>query len=851
MQQIPPPQKYGCRVMSLLDRGSSANIAAAAVSAALLSIIVPARGQRVLGLDVSTWQGNLSTTTWATFKRPTDQQVSGVFGDGRDFVMIRSSRGGTTGEDHRQGGYPSGNNTFYNLSQRYDDPYFVQNINRATTAGMFAGSYHFARADILASTLNSDGVTTAGVANNGTDEADHFIQMAGVWMRPGYLLPALDLEAGASQHTTAELSSFAVAFSDRIYQQMGIRPMIYVNSSYANSEVNSTVAATFPILWIARPSTGDPLTTEPPPALPTYPNVYGVWNPSYPTIPTPQPWKFWQYDSGGGLNGYSGNIDKNAANGGMEFLKDYLVPAIWVTNSDGQWTTQTNWNSGQTPVLPVTGAGQIAPIGTQTLPTPRLPGSEDTVILDRPSANIIVTLDSGTHTIRKLYMREALNITGGSLTIGYVPSSDSTPIAAQFSGPVSLSGSASLSVHTLQVDATQTFTLGGGALTFNTINLMPHSTTPAKLLVTGDVSFSGLASISATIANGTGSGSSGLVDLGGATRTLDVANVVSGIDLSVNVPVTNGAIIKAGTGTLGLAAANTYTGGTAIQAGRIELSGSLNSGVTVNSGGVLALGTSTGIRTVNGGLAVNAGGTFRVHINGTTAGSQYDQLRLTNGNSTATLGGTLDLIAVAGLASGSTFRILDISPSTVAVSGTFAGLPQNAEFYEDSQWWRISYTGGTGNDVELTRITPTPWQTWQLTNFPNDVNNSAIVGASVDIEGDGLVNLLEYTFGGNPSVASPTSLPQVSMLGGRLALTFTRVVANTDLTITVQGADNAAGPWTSLAASVNGGVTAPLGAATVTETGSGATRSVEVRDLYLTTDPMHPKRFMKVQVTKQ
>jgi autotransporter-associated beta strand protein len=837
--------------MSLLDRGSSANIAAAAVSAALLSIIVPARGQRVLGLDVSTWQGNLSTTTWATFKRPTDQQVSGVFGDGRDFVMIRSSRGGTTGEDHRQGGYPSGNNTFYNLSQRYDDPYFVQNINRATTAGMFAGSYHFARADILASTLNSDGVTTAGVANNGTDEADHFIQMAGVWMRPGYLLPALDLEAGASQHTTAELSSFAVAFSDRIYQQMGIRPMIYVNSSYANSEVNSTVAATFPILWIARPSTGDPLTTEPPPALPTYPNVYGVWNPSYPTIPTPQPWKFWQYDSGGGLNGYSGNIDKNAANGGMEFLKDYLVPAIWVTNSDGQWTTQTNWNSGQTPVLPVTGAGQIAPIGTQTLPTPRLPGSEDTVILDRPSANIIVTLDSGTHTIRKLYMREALNITGGSLTIGYVPSSDSTPIAAQFSGPVSLSGSASLSVHTLQVDATQTFTLGGGALTFNTINLMPHSTTPAKLLVTGDVSFSGLASISATIANGTGSGSSGLVDLGGATRTLDVANVVSGIDLSVNVPVTNGAIIKTGTGTLGLAAANTYTGGTAIQAGRIELSGSLNSGVTVNSGGVLALGTSTGIRTVNGGLAVNAGGTFRVHINGTTAGSQYDQLRLTNGNSTATLGGTLDLIAVAGLASGSTFRILDISPSTVAVSGTFAGLPQNAEFYEDSQWWRISYTGGTGNDVELTRITPTPWQTWQLTNFPNDVNNSAIVGASVDIEGDGLVNLLEYTFGGNPSVASPTSLPQVSMLGGRLALTFTRVVANTDLTITVQGADNAAGPWTSLAASVNGGVTAPLGAATVTETGSGATRSVEVRDLYLTTDPMHPKRFMKVQVTKQ
>src|SRR6478735_2127466 len=187
--------------------------------------------QRVLGLDVSAWQGSLSTTSWTTFHRPTDQQVGGVFGDGRDFVFIRSSRGGTTGEDHRQGGYPAGNNTFYNLSQRYDDPYFVQNINRATSAGLFAGSYHFDRADILATTLNSDGVTTAGVANDGADEANHFLQMAGPWMRPGYMLPVLDLEAGSNRNTT-DLSTYAVAFSDRIYAAMGIRPMVYANSSY-------------------------------------------------------------------------------------------------------------------------------------------------------------------------------------------------------------------------------------------------------------------------------------------------------------------------------------------------------------------------------------------------------------------------------------------------------------------------------------------------------------------------------------------------------------------------------------------------------------------------------------------
>src|SRR5437762_2235123 len=99
---------------------------------------------RSLGIDVSTYQGNITAANWATLKRATNQQVGGIFGDGRDFVFIRSSRGGTTGEDHRQGGYPSGD-TLYYQSQRYDDRYYVQNINLATSAGLFAGTYHFSR----------------------------------------------------------------------------------------------------------------------------------------------------------------------------------------------------------------------------------------------------------------------------------------------------------------------------------------------------------------------------------------------------------------------------------------------------------------------------------------------------------------------------------------------------------------------------------------------------------------------------------------------------------------------------------------------------------------------------------
>src|SRR6476660_5678531 len=85
----------------------------------------PSSGDRVTGLDISAWQGNWTTTQWATLHRPTNQSVGGVLGDGRDFVIIRSSRGGTTGYyDQNDKDNLNGANT---LSQRYDDPYYIQN----------------------------------------------------------------------------------------------------------------------------------------------------------------------------------------------------------------------------------------------------------------------------------------------------------------------------------------------------------------------------------------------------------------------------------------------------------------------------------------------------------------------------------------------------------------------------------------------------------------------------------------------------------------------------------------------------------------------------------------------------
>jgi len=720
------------------------------MTAALVGVSSPGQQLRSLGIDVSAWQGSISTANWATLKRATNQQVGGVFGDGRDFVIIRSSRGGTTGYyNQNDANNVNGLNT---LSQRYDDPYYVQNINRATSAGLFAGTYHFARPDIIETTLNS-----GGIANTGSDEADHMIQMAGPWMRPGFMLPVLDLESGQSQRSSAELTTFAIDFSDRIYAVMGVRPMIYVNGNYA-SYLQSTVVPAIPNLWSARwPNQADPNSIDVQNGNPkdSYTPIYGPWD----DAPNPpQPWKFWQYASTAHVNAIGGgasNCDVDVAQGGLELLKDMCVPALWMTNSDGQWTTLTNWNSGLTPIAPVQGPGQVARVGTLIMPTPRLPSTNDTVILDRPAA-VTVTLSSGTHTIRKLYVRETLNITAGSLSINYLPAWDSTTFAAQFSGPVTLSGSGSLSVHTLQVDATRTFNLNAGTLSFNTINLMPGAT-PAKLAMGGDVLFNSLAGSAATITNGSGSGSSGLIDLTAGTRGF---NVASGADLFVAVPVSNGGLSKSGLGTMRLGLANTYSGGTTVSAGRLLVNNGSGSGtgsgaVTVNGGILGGTGTIAGPVTVNAGGTITPGpgpsiglltlnsvpvfnGTNFMKIDRNGGVSQADKLALSSG--TLAYGGTLVISNTgAALTGGETFTNF-VAP---AYTGAFAAtklptLGVGLNWYLGDLALKGSIKVNRGPAGSLVTVTNTPTFQVQipiasLTANATDPDGDAVILAGTDL----------------------------------------------------------------------------------------------------------------------
>jgi len=264
----------------------------------------------------------------------------------------------------------------------------------------------------------------------------------------------------------------------------------------------------------------------------------------------------------------------------------------------------------------------------------------------------------------------------------------------------------------------------------------------------------GGANSSGTILGNAGQGiGQALFLAGGATYTVSSGTVTlsDSIGGGTNALITGG-FTKAGAGTLTLSGANTYTGTTTVSAGTLSLSdsgsfansatisiasgatlnvsgvtgganfsnskfslasgqtlggnGSVTGGVDVRSGAFIAPGTSPGQLTVNGDVSFNSGSTFNVEINGTTAGSGYDQLIVSGavslGSATLSLSGTHTPVA------NQTFTILNNTGSG-AITGTFNGLAEGAtisNFLGSTLKAKISYTGGTGNDVVLTVLSP-------------------------------------------------------------------------------------------------------------------------------------------------
>jgi T5SS/PEP-CTERM-associated repeat protein/autotransporter-associated beta strand protein len=178
----------------------------------------------------------------------------------------------------------------------------------------------------------------------------------------------------------------------------------------------------------------------------------------------------------------------------------------------------------------------------------------------------------------------------------------------------------------------------------------------------------------------------------------------------------NLSLTKLGGGTLTLAGENTLSGLTSVSGGTLAVNGSIAGDVavgpggllrgtgtfgsiTVAEGGIFSPGNSPGLATVLGDLTLSHGATYLVDLFGTTAGTQYDQTKI--------LGSlTLDdpiLALKLGFtpAPGDAFTLFSLG-ETGGLFGTFDGLAEGSIFGVDSQSFRITYHGGTGNDVVLT-----------------------------------------------------------------------------------------------------------------------------------------------------
>ena len=182
-----------------------------------------------------------------------------------------------------------------------------------------------------------------------------------------------------------------------------------------------------------------------------------------------------------------------------------------------------------------------------------------------------------------------------------------------------------------------------------------------------------------------------------------------------------GALTKTQAGDLVLKGDNAYTGPTFVQGGNLFINGSQPaSAVDVSAGGALrGIGTcgpvtngffgslipgllnSPGILHISGGLTFQSLCETVVRLNGPEPGVGHDQLAVTG---EVQFEGSASLTVSPGYAPpvGATFEIIR-KDSTNPVVGTFVGLPEGALLVASNTAYRISYVGGDGNDITLTR----------------------------------------------------------------------------------------------------------------------------------------------------
>lgn len=134
---------------------------------------------------------------------------------------------------------------------------------------------------------------------------------------------------------------------------------------------------------------------------------------------------------------------------------------------------------------------------------------------------------------------------------------------------------------------------------------------------------------------------------------------------------------------------------------------------------------------------------------------------------------------------------------------------------------------------------------WELAHGLSVFSGVGNNGASGDLDGDGIVNLLEMVLCGDPNEESSAVLPKASARDGSLWISFARDTSVAAI-VSVEGADRLDGPWEALARGDGADAMVSLVAGVaVLETGAGSRREVEVGQPF--SPSQGSRRFLRVK----
>jgi len=365
---------------------------------------------------------------------------------------------------------------------------------------------------------------------------------------------------------------------------------------------------------------------------------------------------------------------------GLSMNSVYSGPWLWV-GASGSWGNSNNWQSNA-----------IATNGRSV----GISGSAGGVITnDTVTAlgSLTYSNGAGSFTLTGTNAGQTLTISGGitnnstnnqTISLGLNTTSNQTFNAA--SGNLTLSnGVSNTAALTMQESAGRAITVNGtiagagsliqsgsGTLNLNASNSYSGGTTlnGGTVLAGNSASFgsggisvasnaviaAGAQGLSITNALNLSAGSTATID--SASNSMSISGAISG----------SGSLAKAGTGTLSIPGNSpTFSGATAVNAGRLQVSGNLGTGtVTVGSGASLSgTGSVGGVSVASGGM-IMAGtdssiGTLSITGNGIWNGGGIYNWKVSDANGSAgvgydtlAIGGALDL---SGVTSGNKFQI--------------------------------------------------------------------------------------------------------------------------------------------------------------------------------------------------